>query len=104
MGIRKKVRTLWKAQRKLDITRRRKQKAIRIVKGKQAPPEKKINLATKDASLNDVSFISDGYSFESLGQQYSLKVCRPKAESLNDMLQLYQEKARVHIEQENWQD
>jgi len=32
MGMRKKVRTIWKAQRKLDITRIRKQKAIRLTK------------------------------------------------------------------------
>lgn len=32
MGMRKKVRTLWKAQRKVDLTRIRKQKAIRLTK------------------------------------------------------------------------
>lgn len=32
MGMRKKVRNLWKAQRKLDLVRIRKQKAIRLTK------------------------------------------------------------------------
>ena len=32
MGMRKKVRNMWKAQRKLDLVRIRKQKAIRFVK------------------------------------------------------------------------
>lgn len=32
MGMRKKVRTVWKAQRKLDLARIRKQKAIRLTK------------------------------------------------------------------------
>ncbi len=35
MGIRKKVRTQWKAQRKVDEAKRRRAKAIRAVKAKK---------------------------------------------------------------------
>jgi len=34
MGMRKKIRNVWKAQRKLDIARMRKQKAKRLSKAK----------------------------------------------------------------------
>jgi len=32
MGMRKKIRTMWKAQRKVDLARIRKQKAVRLTK------------------------------------------------------------------------
>jgi len=35
MGIRKKVRTKWKAQRKIDEAKRRKNRAIRLKKTSQ---------------------------------------------------------------------
>lgn len=41
MGMRKKIRNMWKAQRKVDIGKRRKQKAIRLTKAAAKASKKK---------------------------------------------------------------